>query len=167
MTSEEKSKEIKDEDEGPRDKKELKEDISGSYFGHGSIHLIEIMGKTPLARFPASLVKKKLEADLAEGFDVILTVRKDNTWILDLGEAFAKYQITTIFSTGEGRINLANSGFQVESSFYVPGLRDDLYLTVKGHLDDFVEGTLKIQGDTHFIRVLLLGTFKLIKAKEN
>ncbi|NLY35649.1 MAG: hypothetical protein GX046_00290 [Tissierellia bacterium] len=137
--------------------------VSGQYFGRGFIDSIELMGKLPLTKRPLALVKKKLEADLSGGFDVNLNLKSDGRWTLDLGETFAKYGITTISSSEEGKIDLNDSKFKAKSSFYLPRLRDTLFLTVKGQILEQVQGTLLLEGDTTYIKISLRGSFLLTK----
>lgn len=144
-----------------------KENIPGTYRGHVTIDSMELVGKTLLTKIPVALAKKQMEEELAKGLDVSLIVTKNGAWTLDLGDTFSTYQITTIVSTEEDKINMENGAFETKRGFYIPDLGDNIYLTLKGHVLDYVQGTLIIEGDTSNMELSFLGSFKLEKVEKN
>ncbi|NLY35650.1 MAG: hypothetical protein GX046_00295 [Tissierellia bacterium] len=150
-----------------KEKEEKAEKIAGTYRGHVTIDSSELVGKTLLTKVPIALAKKQIEAELAKGLDVSLIITKNGAWTLDLGDTFEKYQITTIVSTEEDKINMEDGAFETKRGFYVEELADNIYVTIKGHVLDSVQGTLLIDGDTSSIKLSFLGSFKLEKKEKN
>lgn len=148
------------------EKEEKINKISGSYSGHVTIDSMELVGKTLLAKIPVALAKKQMETELAKGLDVRLIITKDGAWTLDLGDTFSMYQITTIVSTQEDKIDMEDGAFEANRGFYIPELGDNIYLTLKGHVLDQVQGTMLIEGDTSTMKMSFLGSFKLLKEEK-
>ncbi|HZK10207.1 MAG TPA: hypothetical protein VFD08_03965 [Clostridia bacterium] len=148
------------------EKEEQIEKISGSYGGQVNVDSIELVGKNIFYKVPVALAKNELEEQLAEGFYVNLIITEDGAWTLDLGDTFAQYQITTIGSTQEDRIDMEEGSFEAERGFFVPDLDDNIYLTLRGHVLDSVQGTILLEGDTPNIKLSFLGSFNLIKEEE-
>ncbi len=143
------------------EREEEPKSLAGHFRGRVDIDSFELVGKSFLSRAAVALIKANLERDLGQGFYVDFYLEEDGSWLMDLGESFSSYQITTLVSTTEDRVDFKEGLLDARREFYIPDLKDSLYLKLRGHVLDYVGGTLILEGENDIMKLSVVGSFKL------
>ena len=145
------------------DRELVERSLAGRYEGRVEIDSLELVAKNFLVKIPVARAREDLEKGLEGGFLVAFTLEEDGSWELDLGETFSQYRITSLVSTTTDRVDFEDGLIDIKREFYIAELDDKLYLKLRGHVLDYVGGTLILEGENKMMKLSVLGSFKLDK----